>query len=152
MTLSSTNHSPSPFTSGTVRILVNSATLRVHRAFVETRPKLFKRFKFPEYGESYDPDVASADLKTVSLDVGHILVLQLYAGAYQLRPQEAAPTTQEALTIAFKVHSLAREYELPELEALARDQITSLGVQTSVLTVLNVVADAYPQTGAPTSL
>lgn len=94
----------------------------------------------------------------MSLDVGHVLVKWLYTGTYQLReadeneeeigpsPSSPASAAAENLRIAFGVYSLAREYELSDLEVLAREQIALLGSATDVFTFSNVMVEAYPRT------
>ncbi|KAM7211379.1 hypothetical protein V8F06_013230 [Rhypophila decipiens] len=129
----------SPFSSNIVRIVVDSTTLRVHRALVEQKPQLFAQF------QSESSSVPTAYLKSVSLDVGHVLVQWLYSGTYQLRDREPALSTREALETAFAVYSLAKTYQLAGPETLATDQIIELGSAADFVTCVDVLTDNYPR-------
>jgi hypothetical protein len=141
----------SSFSSDMVAIVVESATLRVHQAFVEPNPKLWAQFEPPTLFSAMPDTYPSgchvlADMKHLSLDVGHILVEWLYSGTYQPRAQDAPPCPSKALKRAFGAYSAAREYDLLALETLAREQISLLVANTSLSTFVKVVQEAYPTT------
>lgn len=111
----------------------------MHRALVEQKPQLFAQF------QSESSSVPTAYLKSVSLDVGHVLVQWLYSGTYQLWDREPALSTREALETAFAVYSLAKTYQLAGLETLATDQIIELGSAADFVTCVDVITDNYPR-------
>ncbi|KAK4444376.1 hypothetical protein QBC34DRAFT_498387 [Podospora aff. communis PSN243] len=138
-----------PFSSDMVVIAVKSATLRVHKDFVEPMPKLWALFE-PREGST--PSTRSsgcclqADMKNLSLDVGHVLVQWLYSGTYQLPTRETRPRPSVALKIAFGAYSVARQYDLAGLETLAKEQIRLHGTRSSVSSFVRVAHEAYPTT------
>ncbi|KAK4212079.1 hypothetical protein QBC37DRAFT_425732 [Rhypophila decipiens] len=144
----------SPFSSAIFDIDVDSATLHVHEALVQSAsPKLLARFH-DDIGQWPRRSPPTADLKAFSLHVGHVLVKWLYSGTYQLGEGQdtiveisasPSPAYAESLTIAFGVYSLAREYDLSGLENLAREQVALLGNATDIFTFIDVIEEAYPR-------
>lgn len=66
--------------------------------------------------------------------------------SYQPRTQETPPSPGEALKTALGAYSVARQHDLVGLEALAREQISKLGADIPVSTIVKAVQDAYPGT------
>jgi len=132
-------------------IVVESATLRIHRSFVEPFPKLWARFEAPKPFYEVPSSFSSGyclqrGMKHLSLDVGHVVVQWLYSGTYQPWTQETPPCPSQALKTAFGAYSVARQYDILGLETLAREQISLLGADTSVSTFVNIIQEAYPTT------
>ncbi|KAK5657623.1 hypothetical protein OQA88_2695 [Cercophora sp. LCS_1] len=141
----------SPFSSDAAVIVVKSATLHIHKALVEPIPKLWACFETPQDTLGFSSTYSSgcrlqADMKHLSLDVGHVMVQWLYSGTYQPLTQETPACPSKALKTAFGAYSVARQYDLIGLEALAKEKISLLGADTSVSTFINVVQEAYPTT------
>ncbi|KFA64076.1 hypothetical protein S40285_06735 [Stachybotrys chlorohalonatus IBT 40285] len=87
----------------------------------------------------------------VCKEVGHVLVHYLFTDKYQcLRPKGSSLDQRLAdeFATSVQVYALARKYELPYLEELAKDEIKRLGERLSVSVVLDIVQSAYPE---PTS-
>ncbi|GAW20378.1 hypothetical protein ANO14919_098840 [Xylariales sp. No.14919] len=82
------------------------------------------------------------NLSPTPLSVGHVLVVYLISGAYQcLKPEESTPIEKAAAEAATagQVLMFAREYELPRLQVLAREEIEKLGKQLSVVQILDAL-------------
>ncbi|KAK0747108.1 hypothetical protein B0T18DRAFT_165284 [Schizothecium vesticola] len=140
-TVLETKTSPSPFGSATVKLFLKSSTLRVHKAFLADKPQLYGT---GSGGVSGEIDSTQVLLKETSLEVGHVLVMWLYSGTYQLLPRDAEATPREALKTALEVYVLALKYDLSGLESLARDQVTRHGDEVGIYTTINVVLEVYP--------
>lgn len=90
-------------------------------------------------------DYTQVLLKETSLDVGHVFVMWLYSGTYQLVSREVEASPREALKTALGVYVLALKFNLHGLDSLARDHITRLGDQVGIYTTINVVLEVYPR-------
>ncbi|KFA46576.1 hypothetical protein S40293_09231 [Stachybotrys chartarum IBT 40293] len=87
----------------------------------------------------------------VRKEVGHVLVHYLFTDKYQcLRPKGSSLDERLAdeFATSVQIYALARKYELPYLEELAKDEIERLGKRLSVSVLLDIVQSAYPE---PTS-
>ncbi|KAK0622764.1 hypothetical protein B0T14DRAFT_494359 [Immersiella caudata] len=130
-------------------IVVDSATIYVHHAFVEPFPTLwacFRSIKAPQCTYCSNGYPLQADMDHLSLDMGHVLVQWLCSGTYQPRMQEMPPSPSQALKTAFGVYSVARQYELRGLETLAREEISLLGSKCSVSSFIDAAQQEYPKT------
>ncbi|KAK0747107.1 hypothetical protein B0T18DRAFT_391434 [Schizothecium vesticola] len=134
----------SPFSSPIVEIsFKDSATLSVHRAYLEDRPALHAT-TFPSPTGRFGVKHYVSHMTDISIDVGHVLVKWLYTGTYQ--PLNQGPSPQEALKTAFGVYSLSRRYKLPELEWLAAHEISRLKMQVDIASLLDIIEEVYPRT------
>ncbi|KAH8743265.1 hypothetical protein F5883DRAFT_593673 [Diaporthe sp. PMI_573] len=80
-------------------------------------------------------------------DIGHILVHYLFTDTYQcLKPKGSSPDDQLAaeFTTSVRVYILARNYESPNLEELAKCEIQRLGNGLRFPTIIDLVRVAYP--------
>ncbi|KAI1109572.1 hypothetical protein F5Y14DRAFT_23933 [Nemania sp. NC0429] len=90
-------------------------------------------------------------LAHISSDAGHVLVHYLFTGAYEcLKPKGSSPYEKNAAEFATSVraYTIARQYELPDLEGLARAEIEKLGNRLEVMKILDVLRDTLPNPGA----
>ena len=70
----------------------------------------------------------------------------LYSGLYRLRKQCPVPSPKEQLKTALGVYSLARQYDLADLEQAAAAEISLLKAQVDIIAFIDVIDAAYPRT------
>ncbi|RWA03666.1 hypothetical protein EKO27_g11438 [Xylaria grammica] len=78
---------------------------------------------------------------------GHVLVHYLFTGGYQcLKPKGLSSNEKDAAEFGtgVRVYAAARDYDLPDLEALARCEIEKLGKRLQVMQILDVLRDTLP--------
>ena len=112
-----------------MKLVLKSSTLHVHKAFLTDKTQLYGTGPRDPWDEI---DPTQVLLKETSLEAGHVFVMWLYSGTYQLLPQDAEATSREALKTALEVYVLALKYNPSGLELLARDQVALLGAQLSI--------------------
>ncbi|KAI0871023.1 hypothetical protein GGS24DRAFT_473174 [Hypoxylon argillaceum] len=106
--------------------------------FFAKRPRLSHLFS------SFDRKV---QLKHISGAAGHVLVHYLFTGTYEcLKPKGSSLCEKDTSEFAtsVRVYAVAQEYELPDLEALARGEMVILGRRLQVTQILDVLNDALP--------
>jgi hypothetical protein len=114
--------------------LENDHMLRVHRRTLERFSRL----------ASSETQFHEINLEHLSLEVGHIITHFLYTGNYDdiLRDKEQASSVSDMKT-ALRVYVAARDLELEALEALAKEEIQSLGRELPLVTVTEIVETTY---------
>ncbi|KAK0623795.1 hypothetical protein B0T14DRAFT_565118 [Immersiella caudata] len=127
-------------------------SLQVHQDLLHLNPKLAQladggktdyRTRQPIPNAVYD------NLRRRSHTAGHVLAHYLYTSVYHT-PKWTGPTdtTRKEIiakfSIAFEVYATARELDLSELEALAKDQIVLLRKDIDAFTIIDIVKKAYP--------
>ncbi|KAI1505997.1 hypothetical protein F5X99DRAFT_176979 [Biscogniauxia marginata] len=78
---------------------------------------------------------------------GHVLVHYLFTSMYEcLKPRGSSCYEKDAAEFAtcVRVYAVARDYELPDLEGLARGEIEKLGNPLQVMEILDVLKHALP--------
>ena len=92
--------------------------------------------------------VESRSVKNISRSAGHVLAHFLYTGTYRALewtgPTDGQIETITKLNIAIEVYTTVREFELKGLKELAREQITLLGKDVNVFTIVDIVNKVYP--------
>jgi len=84
----------------------------------------------------------------MSRSAGHVLVHYLYTGAYHtlewVGPATSGDEVAAKLKTGFEVYSGARNYDIPGLEKLAKEEIVHLSNGIDACTVVDIVNAAYP--------
>ncbi|KAH6879422.1 hypothetical protein B0T10DRAFT_496447 [Thelonectria olida] len=131
----------SPYAAPSIKLHLKDGT-----TFTVPSPLLCKYPKLPS------PPSSSQSLRLeITADVGHILIHYLFTDTYQgLKPRGSSRDEKLAteFTTSVRVYALAREYELPSLEELAKCEIERLGIGLSFPMVVDLVRSAYPDPSA----
>ncbi|OTA52081.1 hypothetical protein K449DRAFT_470660 [Hypoxylon sp. EC38] len=102
--------------------------------------------KYPKLSSCCGWDL-SLHLEDIPGDPGHVLVHHILTGMYQcLKPKGSSAYEKHAAEFATSVRTyfVARDYELPVLEELAKDEIKRLGRSLQPMQLLDTVTETHP--------
>ncbi|KAK5637454.1 hypothetical protein RRF57_013169 [Xylaria bambusicola] len=105
-----------------------------------TTPKLYAQWR----------NESQLYLRRVPSSAGHVLISFLYSGRYEC-PEPKGSTPYDREVDRFKtsvwVYKLARDYELPELESLAKYAIEKIGIYLNATRNFDVLGEIFPRLG-----
>ncbi|KAI8944513.1 hypothetical protein F4801DRAFT_571514 [Xylaria longipes] len=128
----------SPYASPLITLhFANGPPLSIPKRLIDKSPKLSS-------GCGHETTLHLAHIPS---GAGHVLVHYLFTGMYEcLKPRGASCYENNAADFAtgVRVYAVARDYELPELESLARNEIEKLGNRLQVMRIFNVLKNTLP--------
>ncbi|OTA90972.1 hypothetical protein M434DRAFT_13572 [Hypoxylon sp. CO27-5] len=102
--------------------------------------------KYPKLSSCCGWDL-SLHLEDIPGDPGHVLVHHILTGMYQcLKPKGSSAYEKHAAEFATSVRAyiVARDYELPVLEELAKGEVERLGRGLQPMQLLDTITEAHP--------
>ncbi|KAI0108842.1 hypothetical protein F4776DRAFT_413399 [Hypoxylon sp. NC0597] len=128
----------SPYTSPHATLhFKDGPSLSVPTALLSKYPKLSSRCEWD----------LSLHLEDIPADPGHVLVHHILTGTYQcLKPKGSSAFEKHAgeFATSLRAYAVARDYELPVLEELAKGEIERLRRNLQPIQLLDTMMDAHP--------
>ncbi|KAI2602910.1 uncharacterized protein GGS25DRAFT_509178 [Hypoxylon fragiforme] len=103
--------------------------------------------RHPRFSAHYESGY-SLRLDHIPGDPGHVLVHYIFTGTYQcLQPRGASANEKRVaeFSTSVRVYTLAREYDLPLLEQLAKGEIERLGAALELTQLFDVLTEVHPK-------